>query len=172
MSVETDRLGLICERYVGARREHLIPLLQEAQDAFGYLSTETMRRIGAHLDLPTSKVFGVATFYNQFRFTPKGRSHCQVCRGTACHVRGSAQVLDALCAEAGVGPGETTRDGRFSVEVVACIGACGLAPVVTVNGEFHADVTPERMRKLVRSESRRQDREARSEVDDVRASDG
>jgi NADH:ubiquinone oxidoreductase subunit E len=85
----------------------------------------------------------VATFYNQFRFQPQGKYHVQVCRGTACHVKGSAAVLDRLQRELGVKSGETTRDGLFSLEVVACIGACGLAPVISVNGEFHAKLTPD-----------------------------
>ncbi len=172
MSVQLEQLSEICDRRPGGQREHLIPMLQEAQDSFGYLSPETMQAIAAHLRLPTSKVFGVATFYNQFRFSPKGRVHCQVCRGTACHVRGSARVLDALCQELRLAPGETTKDGRFSVEVVACIGACGLAPVVTVNGEFHAGVTVDKVKKLVKSETKRLDREARIEVDDERAGVG
>jgi NADH-quinone oxidoreductase subunit E len=93
----------------------------------------------------------VATFYNQFRFQPLGRFHVQVCRGTACHVKGSAKVLDAMVRELKINPGQTTRDGLFSLEVVACIGACGLAPVISVNGEFFAGVTPEKIKKILNS---------------------
>lgn len=150
----SPELARILETFPKGRRENLIPILQEAQEAFGYLSQETMQGIGAHLGLAASKVYGVATFYNQFRFEKKGDCHCQVCRGTACHVRGSERVLESLEAALGVKAGHTTRDGKFSVEVVACIGACGLAPVVTMNGDFHADVTPGSIRRLVKKYSR------------------
>jgi NADH:ubiquinone oxidoreductase subunit E len=113
-----------------------------------------MQGIGSWLGLASSKVYGVATFYNQFRFEKKGECHCQVCRGTACHVKGSERVLESLCKELDVEAGHTTRDGKFSVEVVACIGACGLAPVVTMDGDFHADVSPGGIRKLVKKYSR------------------
>ncbi len=130
----------ILDRNAGAGRDRLIPILQEVQEAEGFLSRSSVERIGNLLELPASKIFGVATFYNQFRFEPMGRFHIQVCRGTACHVKGSSRVLDAITGELGIKPGNTTRDGLFSIEVVACIGACGLAPVIAVNGEFHARV--------------------------------
>ena len=130
----------VLDRYPSRNRNVLIPILQDVQGAQGYLSREAVIRIGRHLDLPVSKIYGVATFYNQFRFEPKGRFHIQVCRGTACHVRGSARLLDTLCRDLGIRPGQTTRDGLFSIEVVACIGVCGLSPVISVNGEFHARV--------------------------------
>jgi NADH-quinone oxidoreductase E subunit len=141
----------ILDKYPEARRDALIPLLQEVQDVHGYLSREAVEQVGAHLGLPASKIYGVATFYNQFRFQAQGRHHIQVCRGTACHVKGSAGVLEALERELGVKAGETTRDGDFSLEVVACIGACGLAPVISVNGEFHAGVTPDSIADIIES---------------------
>lgn len=137
-----DDLTRILERYPSARRQDLIPILQEVQTVHGHLSAETVGAVARHLNLPTAKVYGVATFYNQFRFSASGRNHVQVCRGTACHVKGSAAVLEALLRELKIKPGETTRDGAFSLEVVACIGACGLAPVISVNGEFHGNLTP------------------------------
>ena len=114
--------------YPHAQRDALIPILQDVQSRVGFLSREAVVQIGRHLGLPASKIYGVATFYNQFRFQPQGRFHVQVCRGTACHVKGSAAVLDAVRRELKVEPGQTTRDGLFSLEVVACIGACGLSP--------------------------------------------
>ncbi len=123
--VEVD-IEPILQRHPGAGRETLIPILQEVQGACGFLSKAAIMRIGKHLNLPTSKIYGVATFYNQFRFNPPGRYHVQVCRGTACHVKGSAAVLDAMIKELKINPGQTTRDGTFSLEVVACMGACGL----------------------------------------------
>jgi NADH-quinone oxidoreductase E subunit len=133
----------ILKKYPEAGRDALIPILQDVQDVQGFLSKDAVVRIGEYLKLPPSKIYGVATFYNQFRFQPQGKFHIQVCRGTACHVKGSAAVLDRLQRELGVSSGETTRDGLFSLEVVACIGACGLAPVISVNGEFHAKLTPD-----------------------------
>ena len=139
----------ILARYPNAKRDALIPILQEVQEAHGYLSKEAIVRIGEHLGLPSSKIYGVATFYNQFRFQPNGKYHVQVCRGTACHVKNSLAVLEALKQALGVGPGQTTRDGAFSLEVVACIGACGLAPVITINGEFYAGVSPKKVRDII-----------------------
>jgi NADH-quinone oxidoreductase subunit E len=127
----------ILSQYPGAGRDALIPILQEVQESMGYLSKDAIMRIGEFLNLPSSKIYGVATFYNQFRFQPLGRFHVQVCRGTACHVKGSAKVLDAMVRELKINPGQTTRDGLFSLEVVACIGL-RTAPVISVNGEFFA----------------------------------
>lgn len=141
----------IFARYPDAGRDALIPLLQEVQETFGYLSLDTIRQVGAYLDLPVSKIYGVATFYNQFRFQPIGKYHVQVCRGTACHVKGSAAVLEDIKQILQLSPGETTRDGLFSLEVVACIGACGLAPVIKVNDEFHADMTTAKLDRVFKA---------------------
>ncbi len=149
--MKTEPVESILESCTGAGRDQLIPILQTVQDEQGYLSRESITRIGERLNLPASKVYGVATFYNQFRFSPLGTFHIQVCRGTACHVKGSAAVLDAIEKELKIEPGGTTRDGLFSLEVVACIGACGLAPVIAINGEFHAGVTPESINEILES---------------------
>ena len=145
----TAKVDEIMEKYKHAKRDALIPLLQEVQETEGYLSRESVINISRQLGLPASKVYGVATFYNQFRFQPNGRYHIQVCRGTACHVKGSHSVLESIKLELAIQPGQTTRDGLFSLEVVACIGACGLAPVISVNGEFHAGITPDKARKII-----------------------
>jgi len=139
----------ILEKYPNAGRDALIPLLQDVQDRYGYLSRETVAQAGRWLDLPASKIYGVATFYNQFRFHKPGEFHIQVCRGTACHVKGSAAVLSALKQTLKIEPGQTTRDGLFSLEVVACIGACSLAPVISVAGEFHAGVAPDEVDGII-----------------------
>jgi len=131
--------------YPSAQRDSLIPILQDVQEKQGYLSRESVEAVGKALNVPVSNIYGVATFYNQFRFTPQGRFHIQVCRGTACHVKGSLAVLDALKRDLKVEAGETTRDGVFSLEVVACIGACGLAPVINIDGNFHANLTTQMM---------------------------
>ena len=143
-SVETILLG-----HPGAGRDHLIPILQEVQAEEGFLSRSAIAKVGAELHLPASKIFGVATFYNMFRFQPKGKFHVMVCRGTACHVKGSKRVLDMVTKTLKLQPGETSRDGLFSLEVVACMGACGLAPVVNINGQFHAKVTPMKLQRIL-----------------------
>ncbi len=153
MSVET--VAAILETHAGAGRDSLIPILQEVQEHEGYLSKPAVVAIGRHLGLPASKVYGVATFYNQFRFQPVGEHHVTICRGTACHVKGSAAILAALQRELGIKPGETTRDGLFSLEVVACIGACGLAPVISVNGEFHTHVEASQVSGILKIYRRR-----------------
>ncbi len=133
-------INTILEKRPGAGRDALIPILQEVQEQEGYLSKEAVVQIAGYLNLPSSKIYGVATFYNQFRFQPLGQYHIQVCRGTACHVKGSLAISERLQRELDIQPDETTRDGLFSLEVVACIGACGLAPVIAINGAFHANL--------------------------------
>lgn len=140
----------IIAQYPGAGRESLIPILQEIQAAEGYLSKPHMREIARHLGISAAKVYGVASFYNQFRFQAPGKFRIQLCRGTACHVKGSSPLLEALQRELKIRPGQTTEDGLFSIEVVACIGACGLAPVIAINGEFHAAVTSDRLPKILK----------------------
>ena len=140
--MENKSIDNILEQHKFAGRDSLIPILQEIQDAHGYLSKEAVIEIGRYLKLPTSKIYGVATFYNQFRFQPTGKYHIMVCRGTACHVKGSAAILAGLENELNITAGDTTRDGLFSIEVVACIGACGLAPVISINGEYYSNLTP------------------------------
>jgi NADH:ubiquinone oxidoreductase subunit E len=139
----------ILAQYSGASRDSLIPILQKVQEADGYLSQEAIVRIGEKLNLPASKIYGVATFYNQFRFQPQGANHIMICRGTACHVKGSAKVLEKLSQSTGVEPGKTSRDGKFSIEVVACMGACALAPAVNISGQFYPKVSPARIEKLL-----------------------
>ncbi len=149
-ATETD-IQAILERHGQSGRDLLIPILQDVQDIHGYLPREAIGRIGRWLSLPASKIYGVATFYNQFRFEKPGRFTIQICRGTACHVKGSAKLLDTVQRELGIEPGCSTRDGLFTLEVVACIGACGLAPVICVDGEFHAGVTPEDIKGILDS---------------------
>ena len=148
-------IDTILEKNPEAGRDALIPILQEVQEQEGFLSREAVMRIGQHLDLPASKIYGVATFYNQFRFAPLGQYHIQVCRGTACHVKGSAAITDRLQRELGIAPDQTSKDGLFSLEVVACIGACGLAPVIAINGEFHANLNSEDIPEILASYRRR-----------------
>lgn len=148
--MDNEEITQIIGKYPDAKRENLIPLLQEIQENQGYISRDAVKTIGKHLHLATSKIFGVATFYNQFRFNAPGKYHIQVCRGTACHVKGSVNVLDALVRELKIKPGETTRDGLFSIEVVACLGACGLAPLISINGEFYANMDNKKLKKILK----------------------
>jgi NADH-quinone oxidoreductase subunit E len=141
----------IIEKYRSSGRDSLIPLLQDIQEAEGWLSEEALTSVGKLLNMPVSKVYGVATFYNQFRFQPRGKYHIQVCRGTACHVLGSSSVLEELKKILKIDVDETSRDGLFSLEVVACIGTCGLAPVINIDGNFHAGVTQTSIREIIAS---------------------
>lgn len=143
---ETDR---ILARYPVGVRENLIAILQDVQEAQGYLSRPAVASIARYLNLSAGKVYGVATFYNQFRFENTGKYHIMLCRGTACHVKGSAAVLEFLEDYLRIHPGETTEDGLFSLEVTACLGACGLAPVMSINGEIHACVNEDRIRSIL-----------------------
>jgi NADH-quinone oxidoreductase subunit E len=131
-------------------RDQLIPVLQKIQETQGYISKSAVQIIGKRLNIPASKIFGVATFYNQFRFQPLGKYHIQICRGTACHVKGSFGIMETLTQELKIKPGQTTRDGLFSLEVVACLGACSLAPVVNINGEFYANMSGPKLLALLK----------------------
>lgn len=139
----------VLNNYQHAKRDSLIPILQDVQEKVGFISKEAVVQIGEFLSLPTSKIYGVATFYNQFRFQPKGKHHILVCRGTACHVKGSNNILEALKKNLKIEAGQTTRDGLFSLEVVACLGACGLAPLICINKEFHGNLTNEKVDELI-----------------------
>jgi NADH-quinone oxidoreductase E subunit len=144
-----NAVDAILQKHPRAGRDALIPILQEVQEEQGYLSREAVIRISKHLNLPTTKIFGVATFYNQFRFQPKGKYHLMVCRGTACHVKGSNRVLEMAQKLLKLKPGQTSRDRLFSLETVACMGACGLSPVMNLNGEFYAKVTPQKLVQII-----------------------
>ena len=127
----------------------LIPVLQEAQGAYGFLPKDIISRIAQTLKIPVSQVYGVVTFYSQFHLNPRGRNIIRVCQGTACHVRGAKAVLKALEDELRIAPGQTTTDERFTLETVACLGACGLAPVLMINDDTHGRLTPETVCKLL-----------------------
>jgi NADH-quinone oxidoreductase subunit E len=133
--------------------DELIPILQEVQEKFGYLPEDAMFEVARFIGVPESSVYAVATFYAQFRFTPIGRTHVVVCRGTACHVRGAPRILQALEKQLGIEAGETSADLEYSLETVACIGACGLSPCITVNQKVEAKLTPKKVAKLFHEEA-------------------
>ncbi len=130
-------------------RSQLIGLLQDVQDIYGYVPEIAMMDIAEFLKIPTSSVYGVATFYNQFRLTPLGKNVINVCRGTACHVKDSANILFALESELEVSVGMTTRDKEFTLEQVACIGACSIAPVISINGEYFGRLKTKDIPKII-----------------------
>ena len=130
-------------------REHLISILQEVQAEYGYLSKESINRISDYLGLPSSKVFGVATFYNQFKLNAPGRIQVAICRGTACHVKGSLNLLDSCRQLLGIEVGKTSKDGLFSLETVACLGCCSIAPAMMVNGRFFGRLDKKMLEELI-----------------------
>lgn len=133
---------------------NLIPILQAAQDRFGYLPGEAALQIARYLRLPESTVYGVATFYAQFKLTPSGRHIVKVCRGTACHVRGAPRVLEETEKRLGIKPGETTKDREYTLETVACIGACALAPTVVIDEETHGKMTAKKIEEILGDKTR------------------
>ena len=121
----------------------IMPVQQEAQEIYGYLPVEVQTMVAEGLNKPLEEVFGVATFYSQFSLTPKGRYNISICLGTACYVKGAAAVLDKVSAALGIQPEECTADGKFSLTACRCIGACGLAPVMTINDDVYGRLVPE-----------------------------
>jgi NADH-quinone oxidoreductase subunit E/NADP-reducing hydrogenase subunit HndA len=122
-----------------------MPVLQAAQEIFGYLPEEVQIMVAEGLDIPLSEVYGVASFYAQFTMNPKGRYQVSLCLGTACYVKGAADVLSAVEEKLGIKPGSITHDGKFSLDACRCIGACGLAPVMMVNEDVYGRLTPEKV---------------------------
>jgi len=142
-------LDEIIHKYKPGSREMLLPLLQDIQLEFGFLNEEAILRVGQHINLPSSKVYGIATFYDQFRFVQKGKFHIKVCCGTSCHMHGSSGILKEVERVLNIKEGQTTRDGRFSLEAVSCMGACGQAPVMNINGEFKTALTLQDIAKVI-----------------------
>jgi NADH-quinone oxidoreductase subunit E len=130
------------------KKEELIPILQKVQGAYGYLPEAELRQIARFTRVPESRVYGVATFYAQFRFTPVGRKRVMVCRGTACHVKGARRILEEVEKQLGIKEGETTPDLEYSLETVACIGACSLSPCIMINRQVQARLTPRKVEQL------------------------
>ena len=141
-SLDLSKLEPVFDRYKDVVNGALIPVLQDAQDVFGYLPVPVLEAISTRLEVPISQVYGVVTFYAQFHLDPRGKHIVRTCQGTACHVRGASKILDALKENLGVAPGKATDDLQFTLETVACIGACGLAPVIMVDQDTHGRLTP------------------------------
>lgn len=137
---QDERLRRVIEKYKDAEGA-LIPVLHEAQEIYGYLPKEVQQRISEGLDIPMAEIYGVVTFYTQFSIYPKGQYRVAVCLGTACYVKGSGDIIDKIKQKLGIDVGQCTDDGKFSLDATRCIGACGLAPVLTVNDEVYGRLT-------------------------------
>jgi NADH-quinone oxidoreductase E subunit len=152
-----SKITAILERYP-ANRGSLIPVLQDIQEDFGYLSEETIEELARLMGVSANEIYGVATFYTQFRFNPPGRHRIQSCQGTACHVRGGQKILKELEKRLGITAGQTTTDGSFDLERLACLGCCALAPVVAVDGKVHARMTAKKIPSVLSQYGDKKDR--------------
>jgi NADH-quinone oxidoreductase subunit E len=145
MKAKLDQIFL---RFKGVKDE-LIPVMEAVQEEYGYLPREAMTEISRFLIIPESNVYGVATFYALFRLTPRGKNMVSVCRGTACHVRGGGQILQEVEKRLGIKPGETSKDGEYSLETISCFGSCALAPVMVINKEVFGRMTPAKVESVL-----------------------
>jgi len=143
-------IDIILKKYMQGKREDLIPLLQEIQEEAGYLSEEAIVKTGNFLGLSTTKIYGLATFYDKFRFIPAGKIQIRICNGTSCFINGSQALINKIKEETGVITGQTTRDGNFSYEIVPCMGGCNNGPVININGEFHTHIKAEQLPELIK----------------------
>lgn len=142
------KLDEVIAKYKGTKGA-LMPVMQEAQEIYGYLPPEVQNYIALGMDVPASEIYGIASFYSQFLLNPKGEYSISVCLGTACYVKGAGQLLDKLVTILGVKAGEISADRKFSLDATRCIGACGLAPVLTVNEDVYGRLTPDQIQGIV-----------------------
>jgi NADH-quinone oxidoreductase subunit E len=147
-----NEVKAILESYQREKAD-LIPILQAVQGKLGYLPQEGLKQIAKFIDIPESTVYGVATFYAQFKLTPVGRNIIKVCLGTGCYVRGATKIIDELESELGIKAGETTSDLEYTLETVACFGSCALAPVVVFNDKVYGRMTPEKAKEMLKSKT-------------------
>ncbi|MFC1954955.1 NADH-quinone oxidoreductase subunit NuoE [Chloroflexota bacterium] len=143
-----EKLDEILSHYCG-RKEELIPLLQEAQAEFRYLPSEVMLKIAKFLKIPESTVYGVITFYSQFKLTPLGKKIVRICRGTACHVRGGNKILEEVEKQLGIKAGETSEDLEWTLETIACFGSCALAPVMVIDKDVYGRMTTKKVKEIL-----------------------
>jgi NADH-quinone oxidoreductase subunit E len=149
MVMERDEHAAIFEGFSG-KPDELIPLLQTIQKKFGYISQDSICRVARFIKLSENTIYGVASFYSQFRFHPPGKNQVRVCLGTACHVQGGKQLSEEIEKNLGIQPGETTPDGRFDFEEVACLGCCAQAPVVEINGRVYGKMTSAQLAQVLK----------------------
>lgn len=148
-TVDLSLLDPVLEEHAG-QSGSLISILQRTQEIYGFLPLDALNYIAEKTGSKKARIYGIATFYAQFRLKPVGKYVILQCQGTACHVNGSEKVSNALCEELGINPGETTADGMFTLEEVACLGCCSLAPVMMINGETYGKLTPDKARDIIR----------------------
>lgn len=144
-----DKIEEILDRYSYSGSDSLIPILQDIQNELGLLSEEAIVLVGQKLKIPTSKIYGLATFYNQFKFERKGKHHICLCNGTSCRLKGAKWNLVYLEQNLKLKNGQTTRNGDFSLEVVTCMGACEHGPVVSINNDFYSGVDPDKLKEIL-----------------------
>ncbi|MEW5784112.1 MAG: NADH-quinone oxidoreductase subunit NuoE [Bacillota bacterium] len=150
MEVDVSQVSTLLEPYLG-KKGVVIPVLQKVQEHYGYLPRPAMEKVARLMRIPISRLYGVATFYAQFKMSPRGRNIIRVCKGTACHIQGSTKIGDRIEEILQIKVNETTPDLKFTLEEVACIGACALAPVMTINDDPHGRLTPDRIKKILES---------------------
>ncbi len=148
--METGFINSILDKYQTRDHGSLIPILQEVQKKEGYITPEAVEKISGHLWISRSRIYGVASFYSQFKFNPPGRNSIRICLGTACHVLGGDFLLNALKSEIGISPNETTQDGKFDLERVACLGCCALAPVIMINDTIYSSMSVIKLRDILK----------------------
>ena len=141
-------LGKLFESYKPVK-DNLIQMLNEVQEHYGYVPMDVQEKLSEFLNVPMAEIYGVVTFYSRFSLKPKGKYNISVCLGTACYVKGSQKIMDRLLERLKIGVGETTPDGKFSIEETRCVGACGLAPVFTVNGEVYGKATVQKLDQVL-----------------------
>lgn len=149
MAVDFKSVDEIVKKYKEIKGA-VIPILQEIQAELGWLPKEAIQRVAEKTNYTPSQIFGVVTFYSQFRLKPVGRNIIKVCFGTACHVSGAVIIAEALCDELEIEIGKTSKDGKFTLETVACLGCCSLAPVIMINQKAYGNLTPDKARKIIR----------------------
>jgi len=149
MKSDDERVATIVSKY-GGNHDSLVSILQDIQSEYHYLPEETLRAVAGQLGLSLIQVYGVATFFKAFSLKPRGEHIVSVCLGTACHVRGAPAVLDEVERQVCIEPGETTEDMRFTLETVNCLGACALGPIVVIDGKYHGQMSPGKVKKVIR----------------------
>ena len=149
MIAEREKVCEIVNKYE-SRHDSLIPMLQDIQSEYNYLPEVALRVLAEELNLPLIRIYALATFFKAFSLTPRGKHSVSVCLGTACHVRRAPAVLDELERRLGVEPGETTEDMQYTLNTVNCVGACALGPIVVVDGEYHGQMSPGKVKKILK----------------------
>ncbi len=142
------KLDRILENF-NKSRGSLIGLLQDVSESYGYLPEKVLEEISEKLNVPQSHLYSLVTFYTSFRLEPMGKHHCSICVGTACHVRGASGVVEAIERELNIKAGQTTQDGKFTVETVNCLGACALGPLVVIDNDYHGKIDQRKAAKLL-----------------------